>query len=329
MRVLVSGSHGLIGRALVGALTQRGDQVARLVRSDGDTGIGDGAGEVRWDPSDAGAPIDPSVLEGLDAVIHLAGETVAGRWTAAKKARIRDSRVRGTEVLAAALVRLSRRPRVWLSASATGYYGDRGEEILIEESQPGRGFLADVCRAWEAAAAPAQAAGIGVVWLRSGIVLTPAGGALASLLPVFRRGLGGPLGSGRQFMSWITLEDEIRAILHLLRGDTRGPVNLVSPHPVTNREFTAALAQALRRPAVLPAPAAALRVVLGEFAAELLASRRVHPAALLTEGFEFRHADLETALAALLGAAAPRRDGEGRDTGPRDGTQDHARRDRE
>jgi uncharacterized protein (TIGR01777 family) len=307
VKVLVSGSHGLIGTALIPALAARGHEVVRLVRTGGTAA----PGSVRWDPdAPGGGQIDTAALEGIDAAIHLAGESVAGRWTAAKKARIRESRVRGTGILTAALAALARRPRVLLSASATGYYGDRGDELLIEESQPGRGFLADVCRAWEAAAAVVERAGIRAVFLRTGVVLAPRGGALARLLPVFRRGLGGPLGSGRQFMSWITLDDEVAAIVHLLEGETRGPVNLVSPHPVTNREFTAALARALRRPALLPAPAAALRIVLGELAGELLASQRVHPAVLLGTRFAFRHPDLDTALGSVLAqvpGAAPAR----------------------
>lgn len=243
-----------------------------------------------------------SALEGIDAVVHLAGESIAaGRWTEAKKVRIRESRVRGTRAIAEALARLRRRPSALVCASATGYYGDRGAEILVEDSPPGAGFLAEVVRVWEAAAAPAREAGIRVVHLRSGVVLSQAGGALARLLPVFRLGLGGRLGSGRQFMPWIALDDEVAAIVHTLtRDDLRGPVNLASPHPVTNQEFAATLGQVLRRPALVVAPAAMLRLALGELGGELLASQRVHPARLLGAGYAFRYLELRAALRDLL-----------------------------
>jgi len=216
--------------------------------------------------------------------------------------------VQGTGLLAGALARLTRKPETLICASATGYYGDRGDEILVEESAPGAGFLADLCREWEAAAEPARAAGIRVAHLRSGVVLSPTGGALARLMPVFRRGLGGRLGNGRQFMPWITLDDEIEAIVHVLtRGDLRGPVNLVSPIPVTNREFTAALGRVLRRPTLFPVPEGILRLALGEVAGELFASQRVHPARLLGTGYAFRHPELEGGLRRLIEPiAAPR-----------------------
>lgn len=301
MKILVSGSHGFIGAPLAPALAARGHQIVRLVRAR----EAPSTDQITWDP--ATGWIDAPALEGLDAVIHLAGESIArGRWTAARKARIRDSRVGGTRLLAGTLARLSRKPRVLIGASAIGYYGDRGEEILVEDSAPGRGFLADVCREWEAAALPAHDAGIRVVHLRSGVVLSPTGGALARLLPIFRMRLGGPIGSGRQFMSWITLGDEIGAIIHALTQDVRGPVNLVSPHPVTNREFTAALGRVLRRPALVPVPAAVLRLALGEMAGELLGSQRVHPARLLATGYAFRHPELEVALRDLLAPGAAR-----------------------
>jgi len=237
--------------------------------------------------------------------VHLAGENLAaGWWTAERKRRIRDSRVGGTRLLAEALAGLRQRPRLLLSASATGYYGHRGEEILVEASAPGTGFLAAVCREWEAAAAPARDAGVRVVYLRSGVVLSPAGGALARLLPMFRLGLGATLGTGRQFMPWITLDDEVGAILHLLTHDISGPVNLVSPQQVTNREFTATLCRIVRRPALLRVPGQALRMVLGEAAGELLASERVHPARLLETGYAFRHPELESTLRDLVGAGA-------------------------
>jgi uncharacterized protein len=303
MNILVSGSHGLIGTALGTALMARGHRIARLVRTP-DPSAPD---QVAWDP--AAGQIDARAIEGIDAAIHLAGESlVAGRWTAARKARIRDSRVQGTRLLAGALARLTKKPETLICASATGYYGDRGDEILVEESAPGAGFLAGVCREWEAAAEPARAAGIRVAHLRSGVVLSPTGGALARLVPVFRLGLGGRLGNGRQFMPWITLDDEIEAIVHVLtRGDLRGPVNLVSPIPVTNREFTAALGRVLRRPTLFPVPEGMLRLALGEVAGELFASQRVHPARLLGTGYTFRHPELESALRRFIEPiAAPR-----------------------
>jgi uncharacterized protein (TIGR01777 family) len=295
VKILVSGSHGFIGATLAPTLAGRGHQIVRLVRAREALS----PDQIAWDP--AAGWIDAPALEGLDAAIHLAGESIAaGRWTAARKARIRDSRVGGTRLLAGTLARLRRRPRVLICASAIGYYGDRGEEILVEDSAPGLGFLADVCREWEAAAGPAHDAGIRVAHLRSGVVLSPTGGALARLLPIFRTGLGGPLGSGRQFMSWITLGDEIEAINHLLTQDVRGPVNLVAPHPVTNREFTATLGRVLRRPTLFPVPGAVLRVGLGEVAGELLGSQRVHPARLLATGYAFRHPELELGLRHVL-----------------------------
>ncbi len=295
MNILVSGSHGLIGSALGPLLAARGHRIVRLVRAP-DASFPD---QIAWDPG-AGR-INTPALEGIDAVIHLAGENIAGgRWTPARKARIRDSRVGGTRLLANTLARLGRKPRVLICASATGYYGHRGEEILVEDSAAGTGFLAGVCREWEAAAASARDAGIRVAHLRSGLVLNPTRGALARLLPVFRLGLGGPLGSGRQFMSWITLDDEIEAIIHVLTQDVRGPINLASPHPVTNREFTATLGRVLQRPAFFAVPGAVLRVALGEVAGELLGSQRVHPARLLATGYAFRHPELEQGLRHVL-----------------------------
>jgi uncharacterized protein len=296
VNLLVSGSHGLIGSALVPALAARGHRILRLVRLR-DSRLPD---EVAWDP--ASGRIDAPALEGVEAAVHLAGANIgARRWTAARKALIRESRLGGTRLLAETLSRLHRKPQVLVCASATGYYGSRGEEILVEESAPGTGFLAELCRDWEGAAAPARDAGIRVAHLRSGIVLSPSGGALAALLPIFRIGLGGTLGSGRQFMSWITLDDEVGAIIHVLNQDAvRGPVNLASPHPVTNREFTATLGRVLRRPALLPVPGPALWIALGEVAGELLGSQRVHPARLLAAGYPFRHPELEAGLRALL-----------------------------
>jgi len=303
VNILVSGSHGLIGSALVPALAARGHQIVRLVRQR-DSHLPD---EVAWDP--AAGRIDAPALEGIEAAVHLAGANIGAlRWTAARKALIRESRIAGTRLLAETLARLRRKPQVLACASATGYYGSRGEEILLEESTPGTGFLAEVCRDWEGAAAPARDGGIRVVHLRSGIVLSPSGGALAALLPIFRMGLGGRLGSGRQFMSWITLNDEVEAIIHVLsQGAVHGPVNFVSPHPVTNREFTATLGRVLRRPALLPVPSPALWIALGEVAGELLGSQRVHPARLLAAGYAFRNPDLEAGLRALLEPSAATR----------------------
>ncbi len=254
-----------------------------------------------WDP--AAGRVDAGGLEGLDAVVHLAGESIAGgRWTAARRDRIRRSRIDATALLAGTLARLARPPRVFVCASAVGYYGDRGDEVLHEDSGSGAGFLADLCRDWEAAASPARAAGIRVVYARSGTVLSTAGGMLPRVLPLFRLGLGGVLGSGAQYLSWIALADHIGALQYLLGADgIAGPVNLVAPHAVTNREFTRALGRALRRPTPLPVPAAALRLAFGRLADEaLLASTRVEPARLLASGYRFRYPDLGAALAALL-----------------------------
>jgi uncharacterized protein (TIGR01777 family) len=292
MRVLLSGASGLIGSALARRLAAS-SEVVRLVRRDPLSA----AKEIRWDP--AAGRIEPKQLEGFDAVVHLAGENIgAGRWTAAKKARIRSSRVEGTSLLAKTLAGLNQPPKVLVSASAVGYYGDRGEEKLDESSGPGTGFLAEVCRAWEEAAMTAAEADVRVVLARFGVVLSPEGGALARLLPLFRFGLGGRLGSGRQYMSWIALEDAVGAIAFALENDSlRGPVNVSSPQPVTNREFTQTLGRVLRRPTLLHAPSIALRAVLGEMADEmLLASVRVYPRRLLEAGFSFSKPDLEAAL---------------------------------
>ena len=297
MRILVTGSHGLIGSALIPLLASRGHHIVRVVRGD----PGSTPDQIPWDP-EAGT-LDGARLDGADAVIHLAGENIAaGRWTAARKGRIRRSRVDSTRLLAETLGRLRRRPTVLITASAVGYYGDRGDEILVEDSAPGGGFLATLCRDWEAAADPARASGIRVVHLRTGMVLSRTGGPLAPLLPIFRAGLGGVLGNGRQFMSWIGLDDEVEAIHHALTHDAvAGPVNLVSPHPVTNREFTATLGRVLRRPTLLAVPAAALRLALGELAGEILSSARAYPARLLATGYAFHCPDLEGALRHLQG----------------------------
>jgi len=299
MKILVTGSRGLIGSALVPCLTAAGHQVTRLVR--GQLSPAE-ASEISWNP-DRGQ-LDPAALAGFDAVVHLAGENIAaGRWTAERKARIRDSRLVGTRLLSQTLAQLSRRPKVLVSASAVGFYGDRGEQPVDEASPPGAGFLAQVCRDWEAATGPAAAAGVRVVSVRIGLVLAARGGALAKMLPVFRWGLGGRLGSGRQYMSWITLDDVVAAIAHALATEAlRGPVNLVAPQPVTNRQFTKALGRVLGRPALLPVPAFVLRAIWGQMAKELfLSSARVTPRRLLDSGYRFRDPELSAALRRLLG----------------------------
>ncbi len=293
MRVLVSGVSGLVGSALVPALESAGHSVVRLVRRD------PAANEIRWDP---GSGIEAGALEDFDAVVHLAGESIAGRWTAAKKARIRDSRVQGTSTLAAALARTDRPPTALVCASAIGIYGDRGDEVLREESAPGGDFLAEVGKQWEAATEPAARAGIRVVSLRFGVVLSRRGGALARMLPPFRMGAGGRIGSGRQWMSWITLEDVVGLIQHALATDSLGgPVNAVAPNPVTNAEFTRALGKALHRPTLFPLPAFMVRLMFGEMGeALLLGSQRVDCGKLLASGFRFRHPELKPALEAIL-----------------------------
>jgi uncharacterized protein (TIGR01777 family) len=298
MRVLVSGASGLIGSAVSGWLRDDGHEVLRLTRS----ASADSAHEVGWDP--VGGTIEKEKLQAVEAAVHLAGESVAGgRWTAAKKQRIRDSRVLGTRLLAKTLAGLQPLPRVMISASAIGYYGDRGDEVLTEDSAPGGGFLAGVCQEWEAATGPAEQRGIRVVRLRFGMVLSARGGALAKMLLPFRLGLGGRVGSGRQYWSWITLEDAAGVIAQVLVADTmRGAVNAVSPQPVTNLEFAKTLGKALGRPAIFPMPAIAARVAFGQMADELLlCSARVRPARLEAGGYRFRHGGLAGALQAVLG----------------------------
>ena len=300
MRVLISGASGLVGSALIEKLSVGSCQLSVLTRgqppnatdnrqlpTDNRQLTTDNC--IRWDP--AAGQLNAQAVEGFDAVVHLAGESIAqGRWTAEKKARIRDSRVQGTGLLCRALAETARPPKVLVSASAVGYYGDRGDEELDETSAAGRGFLAEVCRQWEAATEPATAAGIRVVCVRLGVVLARHGGALARMLPLFRFGLGGRLGSGRQYVSWISLGDAVEAICHVIATQSlSGPVNLVSPNPVTNCEFTKLLGRVLHRPTIFPVPAFALRLMLGEMAdALLLASTRVLPTRLLRSGYVFR-----------------------------------------
>jgi uncharacterized protein (TIGR01777 family) len=298
MRVAVSGSTGLVGSEVVASLSAAGHEVIRLVRR----GPAPGEKAVRWDPEKG--EIDAAGLEGLDAVVHLAGENIAsGRWNAARKAAIRDSRVNGTRLLCDALAGLARPPKTLVCASAIGYYGDRGADVLTEESPPGVGFLPEVCREWEAAAEPAVRKGIRVIALRIGVVLTPRGGALSRMLPPFRAGLGGVIGNGRQYVSWVALDDLVGIVLHALQsGELRGPVNAVAPVPVTNRELTEALGRVLSRPTLLPVPAFALRLAMGEMAdALLLASTRVATRRLEETGYRFRFPELGGALRHLLG----------------------------
>lgn len=326
MDVVVAGSHGLIGSALVADLAARGDSVRRLVRRGAESpdpespdpgspdpgsfeasssGIGSSHGghaaggenlaggtlvrDVLWDPRTG--ELDPAALEGADAVVNLAGAGIGDhRWTSAYKQTLLGSRTTTTSLLARTIARLDARP-VLVNGSAIGAYGSRGNEVLTEESARGQDFLAGLVEAWENATAPAAEAGARVVWLRSGLVLAPSGGALGKLLPILRLGLGGPLGSGRQWWSWITLPDEIAAIRHVIATDAHGPVNAVAPEPATNRALTRALAQALHRPAVLPVPRFALRIGLGQFADDLVSSQRVVPGVLARTGFTWTHTE--------------------------------------
>ncbi|MBA3267894.1 MAG: TIGR01777 family protein [Acidimicrobiia bacterium] len=303
MKVAVTGSHGLIGSALATALEADGHQVTRLVR-----GRPSGAGEVGWDP-DAGT-IDGPGLEGHDAVVHLAGVGIGDhRWTPDHKARVLDSRVRGTTLLAETLAGLDRPPPVLASGSAVGFYGDRGDTEVTEKSEAGTGFLATVVQAWESAAAPAVEAGIRVAYLRSGVVLSARGGALGKQLPAFKAGVGGRLGSGRQWLSWIAIGDEVGAIRHVIaRPEIAGPVNLCAPEPVTNAEFTKTLGQVLHRPTVLPTPTTALRILFGREMVEemLLAGQKVLPEVLVSTGYVFAFPALGAALAAQLGRSSTR-----------------------
>ncbi|WP_282205510.1 TIGR01777 family oxidoreductase [Kitasatospora fiedleri] len=302
MRIAVTGSTGLIGSALVDSLLTDGHEVLRLVRRRSRTGPQpDGTVGVGWNPQLM--QIDRPALEGVEAVVHLAGAGVGDRrWTDSYRREIRDSRVLGTETLAAALSRLKEPPRVLVSASAIGYYGQTGDQVIDEGSPSGSDFLAEVCQEWERAAQPAADAGIRVVHPRTGLVLDPKGGAGARLLPLFRLALGGRLGSGEQYWSLISLADEVAALRFLIdRQELSGPVNLVGPDPVTNGELTAELSRQLGRPAVFAVPEWALRAVLGEMAVEVVGSHRVVPKALLEAGFEFRDPDAGAVVAAALG----------------------------
>jgi uncharacterized protein (TIGR01777 family) len=300
MNVLVSGSSGLVGSALVSSLKEKGHAVRRLVREGGDEH------DVSWRPERG--EVEARRLADLDAVVHLAGESIAsGRWTALKKAAIRDSRVVGTRLLCDALARQAKPPKVVVSASAVGFYGaDRGEEWLDESSSVGHGFLADVCREWESATRPAIDAGVRVVHARLGFVLSARGGGLARMLPPFRLGVGGVVGSGRQYVSWVALDDVVGAIEHALtHASLRGPANVVAPSPVTNREFTKTLGRVVGRPTLVPMPTFAARLAFGEMADELLlGSQRVRPAKLESSGYAFRWPNLEEALRHAVDAAS-------------------------
>ena len=292
-RVAITGASGLIGSALSVFLSARGDEVVHLVRRAPRARY-----EVGWDP--ASHKLNPGDLSGLTAVVHLAGAGVGEhRWTAAYKQQILDSRVNGTATIAMALAELGE-PIALVSASAIGAYGDRGDELLSEDSETGKGFLADVVRAWEASTTPAKDAGLRVAHARTGLVLTPDGGAMKRILPLARWGLAGPLGTGRQYWSWITLHDELRALAHLIDQDIAGPVNLVSPQPLPQAEVMKALGAQLGRRALLPAPALALKIALGEFAADVLASARIMPSVLTASGFVFEHDTIQSAMRWLV-----------------------------
>lgn len=292
MKIVVAGASGFIGRALVHSLGAAGHEVRSLVRH-----AAGAKGEVSWDP--AAGILDEAALRDIDAIVNLAGENIAaGRWSGTRRERILRSRVEATRTLVLAVARMERKPRVFVSASAVGIYGDRGDEVLTEESAMGQGFLPEVCLAWETHAEGAARLGVRTVLLRFGMVLAPDGGALARLLPVFRFGLGGKLGSGRQWMGWVSREDAIGVVHHTLRDERYvGPVNVVAPEPITNAAFTAALGRAIHRPAIFTVPAFALRLGFGRMAVEtLLASTRALPQRLSETDYVFRHPTLEAAL---------------------------------
>jgi hypothetical protein len=294
-RILISGASGPIGTALLASFQAKGTQIVRLVR-----GPAKNVGQVSWDPL---APLSPAAVSSFDAVVHLAGESVVGRWSNEKKSAIRDSRVLGTRHLTAALAKAEVRPRVLVCASAIGFYGDRGDEVLGEKSPIGQGFLPEVCSEWEEATQAALEAGVRVVNLRIGLVLSAKGGALAKMLTPFKLGLGGRIGSGQQWWSWIHVDDVVGGIHHAMRTESlAGPVNLVAPNAARNAEFTKVLASVLRRPAIFPVPEFALRLIFGKQAAEemLLASQRVQPGKLGASGYEFRFRELRAALEDLV-----------------------------
>ncbi len=296
MKILISGSTGLVGTELVHRLSERDHTVVRLVRR-----AATSEHEIEWDP--AGGRLDPGAVSGFDAVVHLAGENVAGRrWSAKQKEAIRSSRVDGTRLLAEALATTESPPRSLVCASAIGFYGSRGDEELTEDSSPGDEFLSDVCRAWEEAARPAIDRGIRTAFLRYGVILSDRGGALAKMLTPFKLGVAGKMGHGRQWMSWLSLDDAAGIILHALETESlEGPINAVSPSPVTNLQFTKALGAELRRPTVFPMPAFAARLAFGEMAdALLLGSTRVIPNQLLRSDYKFRHRELQSALHDIL-----------------------------
>jgi len=298
MKVVVTGASGLLGSSLVPALESAGHQVIKLVRRKTNR-----PNEREWNPF--GEP-DPALVEDADAVVHLAAETIKGWWTRHKKERILESRVRGTEMLAKSIAAAEHKPRVFVSASGIGYYGSRKDEVLTEESSNGRGFLADLARYWERAARAAEEAGVRTVLLRMGVVLSNRGGALQSMLPSFRMGMGGPVSNGKQYWPWITLEDTVRVILFAIENDSlRGPVNVCAPQHTTNLQFTRALGRVLHRPTIFPLPSVVVTLVLGEMGQEaLLTSTRAEPQKLKAAGFTFQHPEIQEALASVL---APRK----------------------
>jgi uncharacterized protein len=299
-RILVSGMSGPIGAALLPALRASGARVVRLARPNAAPSAASGDERIAWDPA---KPISPDAVSGFDAVIHLAGESIMGRWTAAKKLRIRESRVVGTRNLARALANTKVKPRVFISSSAIGYYGDRADEILKEDGSAGNGFLPEVCGEWEAATEDAAKADIRTVQIRTGIVLSSTGGALAKMLPPFKLGLGGNIGNGRQWMSWIDIQDMVSGIQHILKTDRlHGPVNMVAPAPVTNAEFTKTLGGVLSRPTIFPVPGFVVKLAFGEMGETvLLGGQRVEPAQLVASGYAFQFRELRASLKARLG----------------------------
>ena len=297
MKILVSGSHGLVGKALTTSLVNAGHEIVSLVRQSANDS------EIEWHPNQG--KINGEQLEGFDVVVHLAGESIAsGRWTEEKKRKIRESRVKGTELLSSALARLSQPPSTFISASAIGFYGSRGDELLTEESAPGDGFLPEVCVAWEKATGQAEAKGIRTIHPRFGIILDEKGGALERMLTPFRMGVGGKVGNGKQWMSWIALEDVINALRFLIdEPGSEGPVNFTAPLPVTNADFTEALGSVLSRPTLFSVPAFAARLAFGEMADELLlSSAKVEPERLKESGYQFKHPELSSALKTILGS---------------------------